>query len=102
MSLPNRPPSLGTVERRVLSAGFSLLVFLLGWVFHNFDARLEDQGKAMSSMATQQAVMNDRLATLTQQLADIPGITQRVAELQVRVERNTADIHEIQQGRKTP
>lgn len=88
---------LGVVERRVLSAAFALLVFLLGWVFHNFDSRLEDQGKAMQAIVTQQAVTNSQLQTLSQQLADVPGLTQRVVELKVQVDRNTSDIHELQQ-----
>jgi hypothetical protein len=87
---------LGVVERRVLSGAFALLVFLLGYVFHNFDSRLEEQGKSMAAMATQQAVTNSQLQTLSQQLADVPGLTQRVVELRVQVDRNTADIHDLQ------
>lgn len=91
---------LGPVERWVIAGAFGLLVFLLGYVFHSFDGRLEAQGSTMQTVVTQQAVTNAQLQTLSQQLADVPGLTRAMAEAKVQIERNTSDIRELQQTRK--
>lgn len=91
---------LGPVERWVIVGGVALLVFLLGYVFHSFDARLETQAATMQTVVTNQAVTNNQLQTLTQQLADVPGLTRNMATIQAQVERNTSDIRELQQTRK--
>lgn len=91
---------LGPVERVVMGGAFALLVFLLGWVFRNFDTRLETQAKTMQEVVTAQAVTNAQLTTLSGQLADVPGLTRQMAELKVQTERNTQDIHEIQQVKR--
>ncbi|WP_161596274.1 hypothetical protein [Rhodanobacter glycinis] len=49
---------------------------------------------------TQQAVTNAQLQTLSQQLADVPGLTRAMAEAKVQIERNTSDIRELQQTRR--
>lgn len=91
---------LGPVERIVIGASFALLVFLLGWVFRSFDNRLETQAKTMQDVVTAQAVTNSQLQTLSGQLADVPGLTRQMAELKVQTERNSQDIHELQQVRR--
>lgn len=91
---------LGPVERWVIVGGVALLVFLLGYVFHSFDNRLEIQANTMQTVVTQQAVTNAQLQTLNQQLADVPGLTRAMAEAKVQIERNTSDIRELQQTRK--
>jgi len=98
---------LGPVEKIGVAAAFALLVFLLGYVFHSFDGRMEgqeksmkDQKDAMGTLVTQQAVTNAQLQTLSQQLSDVPGLTRQVVEIKVQTERNTQDIHELQQVRK--
>lgn len=91
---------LGPIERWTVMGGVALLVFLLGWVFRNFDNRLESQAKTMQDVVTAQAVTNSQLSTLNQQLADVPGLTRQVVEIKVQVERNSQDIHELQQVRK--
>ncbi|WP_458788955.1 hypothetical protein [Dyella jiangningensis] len=84
-----------------MAGGLSaLLVFLLGWVFRNFDSRLETQSKAMQELSTAQAVTNAQLATLSQQLSDVPGLTRQMAEIKVQTDRNTQDIHELQTVRR--
>jgi hypothetical protein len=88
---------LGPIERWVIAGGFGLLVFLLGYVFRNFDTRLEVQASTMQTLVTQQAVTNAQLQTLSQQLSDVPGLTRGMAEIKVQVERNSQDIHELQQ-----
>jgi uncharacterized membrane protein len=88
---------LGPVERWVIVAAVLLLVFLLTYVFHSFDARLETQAQTMQTVVTQQAVTNAQLQTLSQQLADVPGLTRNMATIQAQVERNTSDIRDLQQ-----
>lgn len=91
---------LGPIERVVIGGAFALLVFLIGYVFNSFDGRLAAQDKTMQAVVTAQAVTNAQLQTLSQQLSDIPGLTRKMAEIDVRTERNTQDIHELQQVRK--
>lgn len=90
---------LGRIEQIVIGGAFSLLVFLIGYVFHSFDTRLETQDKTMQSVVTAQAVTNAQLATLSQQLSDVPGLTRQMAEIKVQTDRNTQDIHELQSVR---
>lgn len=91
---------LGPVERWTVMGAVALLVFLLGWVFRNFDNRLEAQANTMNTVVTQQAVTNAQLSTLTQQLADVPGLTRQVAELKIQTQRNSEDIREMQQVKR--
>lgn len=91
---------LGPVERWVIGIAALALVSLLGYVFHSFDNRLEAQANTMQTVVTQQAVTNAQLQTLSQQLADVPGLTRAMAEAKVQIERNTQDIRELQQTRK--
>ncbi|MET3654072.1 hypothetical protein [Dyella japonica] len=91
---------LGPVEKLVVGGVVALLVFLLGWVFRNFDSRLQAQNETMNKVVTAQAVTNAQLTTLSQQLSDVPGLTRQMAELKVQTERNSQDIHELQQVRK--
>jgi hypothetical protein len=90
---------LGLVERWVIAGVFALMVFLLGYVFKSFDNRLEKQGTTLQTVVTQLAVSNSQLTVLSTQLADVPGLTQKVAEIKVQTDRNSADIHELQQVR---
>lgn len=91
---------LGPVERWVIGVASLLLMSLLGYIFHSFDARLETQARTMQVVVTNQAVTNSQLSTLSAQLADVPGLTQKLAEIKVQVDRNSSDIHELQQVRK--
>jgi len=90
---------LGPVERIGIAASFALLTFLIGYVFHSFDTRLEAQDKTMQTVVTAQAVTNAQLQTLSQQLSDVPGLTRQMAEMKVQTDRNTQDIHELQSVR---
>jgi len=91
---------LGLVERWGLTAAFGLLVFLLAYVFNSFDSRLAKQAQAMQDMVTAQAVTSAQLQALTSQLSDVPGLTRQMAELKVQVQRNSEDIHELQQVKR--
>ena len=87
--------SLGTVERWVVSIGAAALIAAGYWFVSSVTDRLDAQSKSLADLATQQAVTNNQLVTLNLQLADVPSITRKMAELEVRVDRNTDDIKEL-------
>ena len=91
---------LGPIERVVIGGAFALLVFLISYTFHSFDTRLENQDKTMQTVVTSQAVTNSQLSILSQQLADVPGLTRQMAEIKVQTDRNAQDIHDLQSLRK--
>ena len=73
--------SLGTVERWVVSVGAAVLVAAGYWFVSNVMSRLDTQSDALGQLATQQAVTNSQLTTLNLQLADVPSLTRKMAEL---------------------
>ena len=85
---------LGPVEMSIAGAIPIALLGVMGWVGTSFSNNLVKQGEAIDELGTQQAVTNAQLATLTQQLADVPGLTRQMAELKVQVQRNSEDIKE--------
>lgn len=98
---------LSTVEKFVLGGAFTLLCSLLGIVWQTYSTGQEKQTEATDALKssigeikTQQAVTNAQLQALTQQLSNIPQLTSDVATLKVQVDRNSSDIHELQQVRK--
>lgn len=98
---------LSMVEKFVLGGAFTLLCSLLGVVYQTYSAGQEKQQEATDALKssigdikTQQAVTNAQLQALTQQLSNIPQLTSDVATLKVQVDRNSSDIHELQQVRK--
>lgn len=90
---------LGLAERWVIAGAFALSTFLLGYVFHTFDLRLEHQAESMQGVLTGQAVTNAQLIVLSQQLSDVPALTRDMAELKGQVNRNSTDIRDLQQMR---
>jgi hypothetical protein len=93
---------LGPIERWLVIGGVMLLVTALGYIFTTTINQLATQGRQLQDIHTQQAVMNSQLLTLSQQLSDVPSITRQVAELQVQVQRNSSDIHELEAERSKP
>lgn len=98
---------LGPVEKLALVGAFALLVSALGYIFHSTTSQLDNeaqaiarQGQQLDSITTQQAVTNAQLLALTQQLADVPGLTRQVAELQVQESRDASDIQQLQKDRR--
>lgn len=91
---------LGPIERWVIAVAALALMGLLSYVFHSFDDRLEKQGNTMSTVVTQQAITNVQLVTLNNQLQDMPQIASKIAEMKVQVDRNSSDIHELQQVKR--
>ncbi|UPG89286.1 hypothetical protein L2Y96_18070 [Luteibacter aegosomaticola] len=97
---------LGPVERWVAGFVVTLLLGASAYIFMSITGNLEKQAQGLSSQTaqigeikTQQAVTNAQLQTLSQQLSDIPSLTRQMAELKVQTDRNTQDIHELQQVR---
>jgi hypothetical protein len=98
---------LGPVERWVVGIGALALTSMAGGIAITVNARLDEYGKSLRDLSTAQAVTNNQLATLSIQLADVPGLTRQLAETKVRVDDNTRriegndrDIRELQQLRK--
>lgn len=91
---------LGPVEKYLVIGAAVLLLASWSWIFNATMSRSDTQQKTLDGMSTQIAVMTSQLNTLTQQLADVPGLMRQVAEIKVQTDRNTSDIHEMQQVRK--
>lgn len=85
--------ALGPVEKWVVSSGAALLVVLLGLVYSGITSKIDSQQKGqertndtMQQVVRQQAVTNSQLASINLQLANVPGLTERVSRVEVRVE----------------
>lgn len=87
--------SLGTVERWVVAAGASALLAVAYWFVSSVTGRLDRQSDSLANLATQQAVTNNQLVTLNLQLADVPSLTRKMAEIEVRVDRLEEDTREL-------
>lgn len=86
---------LGPVERWVVVSAAAALIAIGGWAARSVSERLDKQGEAIAALATQQAVTNANLTTISAQLANVPALTSDVAELKVRVDRHDEDIREL-------
>lgn len=53
---------------------------------------------SMQAVLTQLAVVNQQLVTINAQMADVPTITRKAAELEVRMDRAEADIRELRRS----
>jgi len=82
---------LGPVEKWIAS---------LVWIFNTVTSTQATQGQTLSEIKTQQAVTNSKLDQLTTSMANVPQLTSDVATLKVQTQRNSDDIHELQQVRK--
>ena len=82
---------VGPIERALIVAVGAGIIGLGGWSWD----KLNDMSDSLASMSTQQAITNSRLDTLTVQLADIPALSRQVAEMRVQIDRNTRDIHDL-------
>lgn len=86
---------LGPVEKWVVATGAFLLISGCGWFVNTVTGQLTELSKAQSAQATQLALANQQLSTLTLQLADVPGLSRQVAEMKVQLDRNTEDVKEL-------
>lgn len=91
---------LGLVERWVVVTGAAAMLGMVGYVGSEFKARMDEQGKQIQMVVTQQAVTNEQLQQLSRQLADVPGIVHDVAKLEVRMDEHERRIHEMEQVKK--
>lgn len=91
---------LGPVERKVVAICLLALLGAFGWIFREVTSTQATQGVTLSDIKTQQAVTNSKLDQLTTSMSNIPQITSDVATLKVQTQRNSEDIHEMQQVRK--
>lgn len=51
--------------------------------------------KSQVTLQTQIAVLQDNVLAMRSQLADVPGLADRVSRLEVQVDRDRADINEV-------
>lgn len=51
--------------------------------------------KSQVTLQTQIAVLQDNVLAMRSQLADVPGLADRVSRLEVQVDRNRADLNEV-------
>lgn len=91
--------SLGPVERWIVVVVASAVVSSVVMFSRAITSQLDNQGKQIAALASQQAVTNSQLTQLTQQLSDIPGISRRQAEHAVRITRMEEDLRELQRTR---
>lgn len=91
---------LGPIERWVVGIGAATLISMLAWSANSFSQRLDRLEQLLGTSTTQQAVANVQMSTLSAQLADVPALTRQMAEVNVQIKRNTADIDELRSLRK--
>jgi predicted outer membrane protein len=77
--------SLGPVELWVVGIAASSVVGLVSLFASSITSRMEEQGKTLQTVVTQQAVTNGQLQTLSAQLADVPALTRTQAEIKVQI-----------------
>lgn len=87
--------ALGPVEKWIVAAIAAGVVIAAYWFIGSVMSRLDNQSSAISALATQQAVTNSQLTTLNLQLADVPSITRKIAEHDVRLQRLEEDTREL-------
>lgn len=93
---------VGPIERWIAGLVGMAVVGLIALLYGGITTRLDEQNlttKALTAtvgnVATQQAVTNGQVATLTQQLSDVPRLKTDVAETKVRVDRLEQDTKEL-------
>lgn len=98
--------SLGAVEKWVV--GIVAAGFVAGcyWFATNLLDELREQKRisaeqsaTLNTLSVQQAVTNSELSSLRQQLADVPGISNRLARAEVQIQANADQIRELRQMR---
>jgi hypothetical protein len=90
---------IGAVEMWICVVVASSLLAIVAWGAVWVITSINDLGKTMAAMDARQQVMQAGVTTLSVQLADIPQLSTKVAELTVQVERNRQDIAELRSVR---
>ena len=78
----------GQAEKWIVGVGALALAALISTGWFSMQSKLEN-------IQVQQAVTNAQLLSINSQMADIPGLRQKVAENTVVIKRNTDDIGEL-------
>lgn len=110
----SRADMRGPVEKFLVPGLITFSIALFGIAFSTFHdqmnkaadvqskqwAILRDQGTTLQSVVTMQAVTNAQLLVLNHQLADVPSLLQRMSQAEVKIDRNSSDIHELQEVKR--
>jgi hypothetical protein len=91
--------SLGIIEKWIVTIVATAFLGGVYWFVSSTLGNQAETAKAINALATQQAVTNAQMTTLSTQLADVPSITRQMAEMGVQVKRNTDDISELRKLR---
>lgn len=98
--------TLGLAERWIIGMGALAIASLVGVAWTDMSAQdaaatawRAQFGDKQNDLAEAQQVTNARLTMVIAQLADVPGLSRNVAELDVQVQRNTSDIRDLRQAR---
>lgn len=91
---------LGAVEIAVIVA----VVAIAGWALHQqYESIIESQNHGAAQVAdlvTKVAVLQGQVATLSQQLSDVPALTRQVAELQVHSQEQDRRLSRLEDGKQ--
>ncbi len=90
---------IGAVEMWICVVVATSLLAIVAWGAVWVITSINDLGKTVASMDARTQVIQAQGNTLTLQLADVPRLTTRVAELSVQVDRNSDDIKELRSVR---
>lgn len=90
---------LGPVEMAAAALLPSLLLTLLVTNWNSRDAKIDQLTLNMNDQLTQTTLIKEQLRTLSQQLANVPGLNDRVIRVESKVEQNTRDIEELRKVR---
>lgn len=87
--------ALGPVEKWIVAVAAAAFLGGGALFVNQVIGRLDEQNDKLGTLTTQQAVTNQQLQTLSNQLADVPQLSRQVAELKVRVDRHDEDLKEL-------
>lgn len=86
---------IGAIEMWICVVVASSLLAIIAWGAVWVITSINELGKTVSAMDARTQVIQAQGNTLTLQLADVPRLTTKVAELSVQVDRNSDDIKEL-------
>lgn len=90
---------LGPVEIAFVAALPTVLGFLLVQNILSGAATIQEQGKALTALVTQVGIMQEQLRVLNLQLANVPGLSDRMTRAESQIDRNKADIDDLRRMR---
>lgn len=87
--------ALGPVERWIVGIVAASLIGGVVWFVSALLTKLDTQGLTLDTLSVQQAVTNSQLESLRLQLADVPGLSVRLARTEVRLQAAEEEIKEL-------